>query len=146
MVQMSVQREPRFDAVADAQEFHPLDASTPVLLGQLLGRASCAFADARIENDLLRSARPRRVYVRHRLRGSFNGGLTRTLRPSAQHDAFLSVPKTNDRDRRDPEREHDGQDRLAALVPYGVHSTRRAAAPSMMKWGRPTNPSGTGTV
>ena len=111
---------------------------------ELFGRDSSCFEDARIPHELLCRGGARRVDIRHRLRGRFDGGLARTLGAGASDDAVLSGAKADDRGGRDSERKHEDQNGLAAFVAHGVHSTRRAAAPSTIKRGRPTNPSGTG--
>jgi len=141
---MSTQHESGFDPIADARKLDLLDPAATVLPSELLSRSSGRFQDARIKHDLFRRCGARRVDVDHGLGGRLDGSLARPLRAGAHDDPLLRGAKTDDRGSRDPEREHHGQDRLAVLVTQGVHSTRRAAAPSMIRRGRPTNPSGTG--
>lgn len=138
------QDESRLDPRAVADQLDLLDAAAAVLTGELLGRDACALQNARVDDELSRRGGPDRVAIRDRLRRRLNRGLTRTLSPGAHEDALLSSAKTDHGRGRDGEREHDGQGGLAPCVAYGVHSTRRAAAPSTVKRGRPTNPSGMG--
>jgi len=144
MVRIAVQHEPGFYPIAGARELYPLDATASVLARQLLGRRARRLKDARIEDELLRCSRVRRIDVRDRLRGRLDGGLAGALRTGTRDDPLLSGAEPDDRDGRDPERKNDGQDRLTAFVVHGVHSTLRAAVPSMIKRGSPTNPSGSG--
>lgn len=144
MVRTATQHESRFDSIVDAQELDLLDAATAVLLRELFRRSSGRFEDAEVEHELSCRGRAGRVDIDHCLRGRFDGGLAGALRTCAHDDPLLGGTETDDRGGRDAEGKRDGQDGLAAVISYGVHSTRRAAAPSMIKRGRPTNPSGTG--
>jgi hypothetical protein len=89
-----------------------------VLLRELFGRDSRCLEDARIEDELPRSGRPRRVDVRHRLRSCLDSGFTGALRTGGCDNALLSRAKTDDRRCRDPERKYDGQHCLATLVAH----------------------------
>jgi hypothetical protein len=132
-MRIAAQHESSFDPITCARELDSLHAVATVLAREILGRDSCCFDDARIEHKLSRRGRSRRVEIGNRLRGGLDGCLARALHASVQDDALLSGAKSHDRGRSDPERKDNGQDRLTALVTHGVHSTRRAAAPSMSK-------------
>ena len=139
-----MQHESRLDPLACADEPQLFDAAHAVLASKLFGRDSSCVQNVRIGDELSRPGRVSRVEVGHRLRRRLDGGLTSPLSTRHRHDALLCGAKTDYRCSRDREREDSDQDRLTALVPHGVHSTRRAAVPSTISRGRPTNPSGTG--
>lgn len=140
---MTGEHEPRLDAATVAHQLDLLDAAGTVLVGELFGRGPCALHDVWIDDQLLRGIGMGRVEVRDRLRRRLHRGLTGTLSTRVDDDALLGGPKPDHGRSRDGEREDDGQQGLASFVAYGVHSTRRAAAPSTISRGRPTNPSGT---
>jgi hypothetical protein len=144
VVRVTIQNESRFDSLASAHQPDLLDAASTVLSSKLFCGDARGFDDTRIGHELSRCGRARRVEVRHGLCRCLNGGLTCALSPRAHNDALLSGAKADHGRSRNSESEHDGQNRLAAFIAQGAHSTRRAAAPSMIKRGRPTNPSGTG--
>ncbi len=141
-----MQHESGLDPLACANELQLLDPARAVLASELFGRDSSCVENVRIGDERSRRSRVSRVEVGHRLRRRLDGGLTCPLSTRYRHDALLCSAKTDYRCRRDSKREYSDQDRLTALVPHGVHSTRRAAVPSTIKRGRPTNPSGTGRV
>src|SRR5438552_17005357 len=101
-MRVAAQHEPRFDPIADAREPDLLDAAATVLVCEFFGRDSSCFEDARIPHELLCRGGPRRVYIRHRLRGRFDGGLARTLGAGASTDAVLTVANADDRGGRCP--------------------------------------------
>ena len=144
MVRVPAKHEPRLDPLAGAQQLDLLDAVATVLPGELFRSDASCFDYARVDDELSRRGRSRRIEIRHSLRGRLDGGFTGTLRSRAGDDAVLRSPNADHGGGREREREHDGQQRLAVFVVQGVHSTRRAALPSTINLGRPTNPSGTG--
>ena len=89
---------------------------------------------------------PRDVRVRNDRGGRFHRGLTRILRGGVREHAVLDRAQTDDRERSDADQDRRDHERLTALALHGIHSMRREALAVTTKRGRPTNPSGTGSV
>src|SRR2546430_14340342 len=146
MVRMAAQPESRFDPFAGAHQLDLLHAAISVLVSKLLGGDACGFDDPRVQHELSCGRPACGIEIRHGLGRGLDRRLPGTLRTDAHHDALLGTVKTDDGGGCDRQRENDGQRRPATFFDHRVRSTRRTATPSMVKRGRPTNPSGTGVA
>jgi len=89
---------------------------------------------------------PRNICVRNDGGGRFHRGLARILRESVREHAVLDSTQTNDRECADADQDRGDHERLAAVAFHGIHSMRREALAVTTNRGRPTKPSGTGSV
>ena len=141
---MAGEDQSRFDPGALAREPNLLHTATAVLPRELFSRDSRVFHHAWVEDELLGGRGMQRIQIRDRLGRRLHGGLAGTLSTRVNDDASLGGAKADHGGRGYGERDHHAESCLASFVVQGVHSTRRAAEPSTVSRGRPTNPSGTG--
>jgi len=76
---VAAEHEPRFDPLAGAQQLDLFDTFTTVFPRELFRCDACCLDHTRIDNELPRSGRSRRIDVCHGLRGCLHRGFTGTL-------------------------------------------------------------------